>query len=229
MSFTKMNGGHHHKNINGHLNHLEDIQDDALMHLWYVSKPFEVVRVFDTPGMDEEDDVSERPRPLVAVDFGHAVWIEYNEVAFGDDEQQQQPQPDQDQDHYRGQEQELDQELELEQSGAEEENGIENGEDTKTESSEIEAEPPKRLRFVSFPPFSVDYDASAELESPFGGGGGTRNGIGNAAYSYEGDVRTLETPPELDLGAVETINIDQSQGAIILSDKGGRIFILCYE
>ena len=237
MSFTKMNGGHRHKNgMNGHLNHLEDIQDDALMHLWYVSKPFEVVRVFDTPGMDEEDDVSERPRPLVAVDFGHAVWIEYNEAAFGDDEQQQQqqqqPDQDQDKDKDQGQELELDQELELEQSGAEEENGVENGEDTKTEFSEIETEPPKRLRFVSFPPFSVDYDASAEFESPLGGsggGGGTRNGIGNAAYSYEGDVRTLETPSELDLGAVETINIDQSQGAIILSDKGGRIFILCYE
>ena len=225
MSFTKMNGGHHHRNgINGHLNHLEDIQDDALMHLWYVSKPFEVVRVFDTPGMDEEDDVSERPRPLVAVDFGHAVWIEYNEVAFGDDEQQQQQQPQPDQDQV--QDRELDQELELEQSGAEEEeNGVENGEeDTKTESSEVEVEPPKRLRFVSFPPFSVDYDASTELESPLGGGGG-----GGTAHSYEGDVRTLETPLELDLGTVETINIDQSQGAIILSDKGGRIFILCYE
>ena len=211
MSFTKMNGGHHKNNINGHSNHLEDIQDDALMHLWYVSKPFEVVRVFDTPGMDEEDDVSERPRPLVAVDFGHAVWIEYNEVAFGDDEQQ----PDQDRD----------QELELEQSGAENLNGVENGEDTtKTESDievEVEAEPPKRLRFVTFPPFSEDYEA--ELESPLGGG---RNG---SAYSYEGDVRTLEIPSELDLGTVETINIDQSQGAIILSDKGGRIFILCYE
>ena len=228
MSFTKMNGGHHHRNgINGHLNHLEDIQDDALMHLWYVSKPFEVVRVFDTPGMDEEDDVSERPRPLVAVDFGHAVWIEYNEVAFGDDEQQQQQQPQPDQDQV--QDRELDQELELEQSGAEEEeeeNGVENGEeDTKTESSEVEVEPPKRLRFVSFPPFSVDYDASTELESPLGGGGGG----GGTAHSYEGDVRTLETPLELDLGTVETINIDQSQGAIILSDKGGRIFILCYE
>ena len=205
MSFTKMNGGHH-KNTNGHLNHLEDIQDDALMHLWYVSKPFEVVRVFDNQGMDEDDDVSDRPRPLVAVDFGHAVWIEYNEVAFGDDEQQQQ-QPDPDQD----------QELESEQSGAE--NGAENGEDTKMES-EVEAEPPKRLRFVSFPPFSVDYEA--ELENPLGGTNGS-------AFSYEGDVRTLETPSELDLGAVETINIDQSQGAIILSDKGGRIFILCYE
>ena len=105
----------------------------------------------------------------------------------------------------------------VEQSGGE--NGVENGEDTKTES-EVEAEPPKRLRFVTFPPFSGDYEA--ELENPLGG----RN---RSASSYEGDVRTLEIPSELDLGAVETINIDQSQGVIILSDKGGRIFILCYE
>ena len=217
MSFTKMNGGHHkNTTINGHLNHLEDIQDNALMHLWYVSKPFEVVRVFDTAGVDEE--VSERPRPLVAVDFGHAVWIEYNDVAFGDDDQP----PYQDHDQYQ------DLELELEQSGAE--NGVENdgGEvtdtiTTKMESEfevEVEAEPPKRLRFVTFPPFSEDYEA--EFESSHG-----RNGSGYNCY--EGDVRTLEIPSELDLGAVETINIDQSQGAVILSDKGGRIFILCYE
>jgi hypothetical protein len=207
MSFTKMNGGHHKNNIlnNGHLDHLvEDIQDDALMHLWYVSKPFEVVRVFDTPAMDNEDDVSERPRPLVAVDFGHAVWIE----TFGDDEQQ----PDQD----------LELEMEQEQSGAAE-NGVGNGEDIKMGSDievEVEAEPAMRLRFVTFPPFNEDYET--ELESTVGS---NRNG----AYSYEGDVQTLEIPSELDLDTVETINIDQSQGAIILSDKGGRIFILCYE
>ena len=220
MSFTKMKGGHHKNNntINGHLNHLEDIQDDALMHLWYVSKPFEVVRVFDTLAMDVEEDVSERPRPLVAVDFGHAVWIEYNEVTFGDDEQQ----PYQDRDRDR----ELERELDSEKSGAEE-NGVENGEEdtTKLESeTEFEAEPPKRLRFVTFPPFSEDYEAEL-MESSFGRNGSTTT----SGYGFEGDVRTLEVPSELDLGTVETINIDQSQGAIILSDKGGRIFILCYE
>ena len=215
MSFTKMNGGHHkNTTINGHLNHMEDIQDNALMHLWYVSKPFEVVRIFDNPGMDEE--VSERPRPLVAVDFGHAVWIEYDEQA--------------DQDQY----QELELELELEQSGAE--NSSENGEDiitTKIGSEievevEVEAEPPKRLRFVTFPPFSEDYEPDSESSgsSPLGHG---RNGSAYSSSSYEGDVRTLEIPSELDLGTVETINIDQSQGAVILSEKGGRIFILCYE
>lgn len=209
MPVKKMNGGHHNTTTNGLLNHLEDIQDDALMHLWYVSKSFEVVRVFDAPGMEEDDDVSERPRPLVAVDFGHAVWIEYN---LGNGEQQRQP----DQDQGQERDQDLDLDLKMEQSG------VENGEDAIMDS-ELEAEPPKRLRFVTFPPFSEDYEAEV-VERPVGGSGRTRR-----MYNYEGEVRTLETPPELDLGTVETINIDQSQGAIILSDKGGRIFILCYE
>ena len=209
--------------INGRLNHLEDIQDNAVMHLWYVSKIFEVVRVFDTTRMNGDEEVTERPRPLVAVDFGHAVWIEYNEVTFGDDEQESY------QDHYQYQELEE----ELEQSGTE--NGLENGEGSdvtsKTESEievEVEAEPPKRLRFVTFPPFSEDYETELESSSnsPLGHG---RNGSAAAYNCYEGDVRTLEIPSELDLGTVETINIDQSQGAVILSDKGGRIFILCYE
>lgn len=213
MSVTKMNGVHHNHTTNGHSNHLEDVQDDALMHLWYVSKPFEVVRVFDPPGIDEEEDASERPRPLVAVDFGHAVWIEYNEVIVGNDEQQRQT------------DQDLELELELESELEPEPSGAENGVYTKMESefeSEVEAEveePPKRLRFVTFPPFSEDYEV--EVEGPFGGNG--------SAYCHEGEVRTLEIPSELDLSTVETINIDQSQGAIILSDKGGRIFILCYE
>jgi hypothetical protein len=211
MSVTKMNGGHYNNITNGHLNHLEDVQDDALMHLWYVSKPFEVVRVLDAPGIDDEDDVSERPRPLVAVDFGHAAWIEYTEAPVVNDEQQRQP------------DLELELELELALLGSENgaENGAENGEDTKMEAEvEVEVEDsPKRLRFVTFPPFSEDYEV--EVERPMG-----RNG---STCCYEGEVRTLEIPSELDLGTVETINIDQSQGAIILSDKGGRIFILCYE
>ncbi|KAJ3512368.1 hypothetical protein NLJ89_g3561 [Agrocybe chaxingu] len=160
------------KLLNGHVNGkrpatLEDVQDDALMHLWYVSTPFEVVRVFD--GQEEEDDgqLAERPRPLVAVDFGHAVWIEY------DDEDRPRAETD--------------------------------GESEGGES--------KSLRFVTFPPFSEEYGVEIDQSS-----GGTT-----------GEVRKLEIPPELDLSTVETINIDQSQGAIILSDKTGRIFILCYE
>ena len=211
MSVPKMNGGHHNHTTNGQANYLEGVQDDALMQLWYVSKPFEVVRVFDTPGVDDDDDVSERPRPLVAVDFGHAVWIEYSEVTFGNDEQhqhQQQQQQRLDQGQGQGQEPEL----EAGYSGAD--NKIQNGVEPTAES-----EPPKRLRFVTFPPFSEDYETEV-------GGSLGRNG---STYNCESEVRTLEIPSELDLGAVETINIDQSQGAVILSDKGGRIFILCYE
>ena len=132
------------------------------MRLWYVSEPFEVVCVLD--GMDDELDPEgspERPRPLMAVDFGHAVWIEFTYP----------PELDRDE---------------------------------------------KRLRFVTFPPVTNDRD-----EMSYGGA--------EAAESLEGIVRTLEVPEELDLDTVETINIDQSQGAIIISVRDGKIFILCYE
>ncbi|KAI0629664.1 hypothetical protein C8Q77DRAFT_1220294 [Trametes polyzona] len=140
--------------------------ESSMMRLWYVSEPFEVVCVLD--GMDDEldpDGGAERPRPLMAVDFGHAVWIEF---AFPP---------------------EADREEEREE---------------------------KRLRFVSFPPVTNDRDAMA-----YGGA--------STADSLEGIVRTLDVPDELDLDTVETINIDQSQGAIIISVRDGKIFILCYE
>lgn len=153
----------------------QSLQDDALMHLWYVSTPFEVVRVFD--GTEDEDGAGERPRPLVAVDFGHAVWIEY-----------------------------------------------EDDEDEEDEDEVGLVEPKKCLRFVTFPPFN-DELAYVEGEET------SKADVTRAAAARQAhaEVRTLETPPELDLGKVETINIDQSQGAVILSDSLGRIFILCYE
>ncbi|KAG7439659.1 uncharacterized protein BT62DRAFT_957815 [Guyanagaster necrorhizus] len=127
--------------------------DTHLMKLWYVSTPFEIVCVLDGPE-PEPDEETDRPRPLIAVDFGHAVWIEYIEVD-GDAED-------------------------------------------------------KWLRFVTFPPYDED---------------GSRCG----GFAQQSEVRTLEIPDELKLDEVETINIDQSQGAVILSVKEGRIFILCYE
>ncbi|KAI0363985.1 hypothetical protein BV20DRAFT_59036 [Pilatotrama ljubarskyi] len=136
--------------------------ESSMMRLWYVSEPFEVVCVLD--GMDDEldpDGGQERPRPLMAVDFGHAVWIEFAYPPEMDRED-------------------------------------------------------KRLRFVTFPPVTNDRDAMSYA--------GT-----STADSLEGIVRTLEVPEELDLDAVETINIDQSQGAIIISVRDGKIFILCYE
>lgn len=67
----------------------------------------------------------------------------------------------------------------------------------------------KRLRFVTFPPVWDE-------------GGGDGEGKG-------GTVGTLEIPEELDLDAVMTINMDQSRGAVILSVKDGRTFVLYYE
>ncbi|KAF8058626.1 hypothetical protein FPV67DRAFT_1523101 [Lyophyllum atratum] len=143
----------------------EDVSDDALMHLWYVSTPFEVVCISD--GSDEDEEASDRPRPLVAVDFGHAVWIEF----------------------------------------------VDNEDDpTRPRSDELDA---KWLRFVTFPPFGEDLEKVGEDGVPWAKSGGV--------------VRTLDIPEELDLDAVETINIDQSQGAVILSVREGKIFILCYE
>lgn len=140
-------------------------QDDALMHLWYVSTPFEVVRIVDGEEEDEQGAV-ERPRPLVAVDFGHAVWIEY----------------------------------------------VDSDDDRIRVDGEQDREP-KWLRFVTFPPFIEDV-GMCDVDRP---------------GAMEGEVRTLEVPDEIDLNVVETINIDQSQGAVILSDSKGKIFILCYE
>jgi hypothetical protein len=148
-------------------------QDDALMHLWYVSTPFEVVRVFDAISEEDDEDggTPDRPRPLVAVDFGHAVWIEY----------------------------------------------VEGGDVDREEGGEGEEGELKWLRFVTFPAFRDEWECERDLRAGVSGQGG------------RGEVRTLEVPEELDLSAVETINIDQSQGAVILSDRDGRIFILCYE
>ena len=150
----------------------DDGDDEGLMHLWYVSMPFEVVCVVD--GTDEDDidegGLAERPRPLVAVDFGHAVWIEF----------------------------------------------VDNEDDvTRPRPADSEA---KWLRFVTFPPFG---------EEARGGGGGV--GDHTRWAKTGGEVRTLEIPDDLDLDCVETINIDQSQGAVILSVRDGKIFILCYE
>jgi len=66
----------------------------------------------------------------------------------------------------------------------------------------------KCLRFVTFPPVGGE-----DLPDP---------------EATEGVVRTLELPDELDLDTVETINIDQSQGAVILSSTEGKIYFLFY-
>jgi hypothetical protein len=67
-----------------------------------------------------------------------------------------------------------------------------------------------------------------------GDGHAVRSGIGcgggrDGTFEMEGAVRTLAIPDELDLHEVETINVDQSQGAVILSVRQGKVFILYYE
>ena len=150
--------------------------DDAMMRMWYVSVPFEVVCVSDQA--DDEDDALDAPprqRPLLAVDFGHAVWLEH--VRAADDEEDEEP-------YERGQ---------------------------------------KRLRFVSFPGVRLEGEGRA-VRSEIGTAGGA-----DGTFEMEGVARTLAIPKELDLHDVETINIDQSQGAVILSVRQRKIFILCYE
>ena len=154
--------------------------NDAMMRMWYVSVPFEVVCVTDQADEDEDEDdnahdAPPRQRPLLAVDFGHAVWLEH--VRATDDEEDDEP-------YERGQ---------------------------------------KRLRFVSFPGVKLEGEGHA-VRSGIGGGGGP-----DGSFEMEGAAWTLAIPKELDLHEVETINIDQSQGAVILSVRQGKIFILCYE
>ena len=154
----------------------ESVPDDATMRMWYVSVPFEIVCVSEQPEEDEEtQEALSRQRPLLAVDFGHAVWLEH--VRAPDDQEDEEPY----------------------------ERGL------------------KRLRFVSFPGVRLEGEGHA-VRSRIGSGGGP-----NGAFEMEGSVRTLAIPEELDLHEVETINIDQSQGAVILSVRQGKIFILCYE
>jgi hypothetical protein len=173
---TKYVLAQHYFTVPLHLPETDAEPDDAMMRMWYVSVPFEVVCVTDQA--DEDEDVPEAPprqRPLLAVDFGHAVWLEH--VRAADDEEDEEP-------YERGQ---------------------------------------KRLRFVSFPGVRLEGEGHA-VRSGIGGGGGP-----DGSFEMEGAARTLAIPKELDLHEVETINIDQSQGAVILSVRQGKIFILCYE
>jgi hypothetical protein len=189
------------------------------MHLWYVSTPFEVVRVFDGPEEEDDGTLTERPRPLVAVDFGHAVWIEYVD---GDDEDIEDGRCDLDGgDAFEG-----------------DDNTMETPTGAMPTTPTLADSDPKRLRFVTFPPFAEDTVTTSVSETkissqylpPPPSTSSSMSHYPHRVNSFpRGVVHTLPTPPELQLGLVETINIDQSQGAVILSDKGGKIWILCYE
>lgn len=213
--------------------------DDEMLHLWYVSTPFEVVCVLDGTGdNDDDEEAGDRPRPLVAVDFGHAVWIEYaaepggvygvdasrlvGHAPFSDSEEDGE---DEDEALFAGMPDDG-----SKPTSAPASNG--RGHDPPVRAASESANPhdgdgtiydprrhrvPKCLRFVTFPPIFTALDRKRD-----------RPGKGRL-WREEAVVRTLEIPEELDLDGVETINIDQSQGAVILSVKEGKIFILRYE
>ncbi|KAG9308575.1 hypothetical protein JVU11DRAFT_11679 [Chiua virens] len=209
--------------------------DDEMLHLWYVSTPFEVVCVLDSAGdSDDDEEASERPRPLVAVDFGHAVWIEHaadsgadlsvdaGNASFSDSDDDGEHDDETLSASMSGGAGKLGSASnttgchhDLPRSAASDSTGPQDGDDTSYDSRRRPV--PKCLRFVTFPPVFTAGDRKAEKP-------------GNAcAWREEAVVRTLEIPDELDLDGVETINIDQSQGAVILSVKEGKIFILRYE
>ncbi|KZV65348.1 hypothetical protein PENSPDRAFT_638507 [Peniophora sp. CONT] len=162
-------------------NRRDDPEEDMLLRKWFISAPFEVVCVQDV--FDGDDGAGagseERLRPLLAVDFGLAVWLEYAEEPTVGDRM--------------------------------------------------------RLRCVAFP--SVRSDGEGHLvatkaertvesdeEDPV-----QEVDEKGERYWMEGRVRTLEIPPGLDLHHVESVNVDQSQGAVILSVDDGKIYVVYYE
>lgn len=192
--------------------------EDEMLHLWYVTTPLEVVCVLDSPADNEDDEeTGDRPRPLVAVDFGHAVWVEYAAEpggVMGVDASRLVSEPTLIQgDAGGGEGGDVDGDLF---------DGISDGPPSRGVPATISPggdgatlDPrrlcvPKCLRFVTFPPVYTARDKKSKRRE-------------------DAVVRTLEIPEELDLDGVETINIDQSQGAVILSVKEGKIFILRYE
>lgn len=221
--------------------HANGEEDDEMLHLWYVSTPFEVVCVLDGTGdNDVDEEAGDRPRPLVAVDFGHAVWIEYaaepggvygvdasrlvGHAPFSDSEDDGE---DEDEALFAsisddgsgptsasasigpGRHYDLPRRATSELTNPHEGDG--------TIYDPRRHRVPKCLRFVTFPPVFTAVDRKRD-----------KPGEGRL-WREEAVVRTLEIPEELDLDGVETINIDQSQGAVILSVKEGKIFILRYE
>jgi len=61
------------------------------LRIWYVSVPFEVVCVSDQTDEEDEDapETPQQQRPLLAVDFGHTVWLEH--VRAADNEEDEEP------------------------------------------------------------------------------------------------------------------------------------------
>jgi hypothetical protein len=192
------------------------------------------------PQMDDEDDVGDRPRPLVAVDFGHAVWIEYveeteekrlrfvsfpglNEEDWREDGITRRAWVGLDGDEETSPEREQKQRPVIQQVDTHTWNGYTTGE----EDSEDEDEADQYIVEQAMRP--VDDLIEGVFVSSSTAYGRFKKQVPDHDVGCEGVVRTLTVPDELDLGSVETINIDQSQGAILLSVKEGKIFILYYH
>jgi hypothetical protein len=175
------------------------------MRMWYVSEPFRIVCAPDPDPEAPEEDLDFRERPLLAVDFGHAVWIEWIDSTDSENIGGSTNQPEFSTSDFPRAGEGLDQ-------------VIFNNEDRaantvhKTNSS-------KRIRFVSFPPIAVG-DDGVEEDIP---------GPHSKERPVTGAVHTLETPEGLDLDSVETINVDQSQGAVLLSVSTGKVWVLYFE
>lgn len=180
----------------------DDLGEDGAMPVFY-TRPFRVVCIpsdkeppqgvmLDQPMGNEEDDDEvdgggpqggEPPRttdkqpqmsPLLAVDFGHAAWLEYDE---------------------------------------ESPNGTIPGSFEPGEDMVEDGKSRISLKILAFPPAPVpDNPLMQYYPNP-----------------YNGLPRKLAVPPELDLSAVESINLDQTQGTVILGVKGGQVYFLCYE
>jgi hypothetical protein len=242
--------------------------DGIPLRMWYVSHAFEIVCVLDRAQADDpEEDEANRERPLLAVDFGHAVWVEWyvpDETERWKDECLKSDsvwalvepgmsrktdvdadidvsvgvsvgveEPDHDENVSTavqvdagdagevGVEEDVVDDEEEEEEEEEEENraalALALNQERPIEddhTARLRRGMKRRLRFSTFPAVEID-EHGHELNL------GTR--------SSEGVVRTLEVPEELDLMRVETINIDQSQGAIFMSVRDGQIFVVYYE
>jgi hypothetical protein len=194
------------------------------LRLWYASTPFEIVTVADRGAADEDDeDDFTRERPLLAVDFGHAVWVEYvpeEALEEADVAARLQPAATRSADGADGADSDAEPDVDADADGDFASDAASVGHtavadadaDDGQDDADVPPHRPRRLRFTAFPP--IDADAPEHGPEP---------------YPCEASVRTLAVPAELDLEEVETINMDQSQGAVFVSVRDGSIFVLYYE
>ena len=199
--------------------------DDEMLHIWYVSTPFKGVYALDSSAENgDEEDAGDRPRPLVAVDFGHVEYVGKPGGVYDADVSRfvatassspvdNTTSADSDEDSDAGDD----------ASGVLLE-GLLNG--SASQGHVILPTNPHKGDGSFFIHAATAYPSvCASLPSRRY----TQHTAKQHKVREEAVVRTLSLPQELGLDGVETINIDQSQGAVILSVKDGKIFILRYE